>query len=200
MGNPVKAGSILVLSFHSRPAAVARFVVSIVVDAINRVAGRWARPHVGNEISKGFPSVTDGNATASVPMVLIGLAGMAAPVQHRFPSGVFGRVGRAALSFSGTPTTLGLSSNKQGNANGDGLAAIATTKPAQGAALSVVDFYGRELAKTLSGVIFVIISNWGKLLRSHYNLLVVLVREASGVTSTGRFLHFTHYTPGKVAL
>ena len=58
---------ILHLLAYRRPTAVGRFVIAVVVDAIDRVRGRRTRTHIGVESLKGIaPALTDRDATAAV--------------------------------------------------------------------------------------------------------------------------------------
>ena len=59
---------VCVLFAHCRPAAVAGFVVAVVVwVSINAVAPGWSMAHISQESFKGIqPSFTDGNATATI--------------------------------------------------------------------------------------------------------------------------------------
>lgn len=68
-----------------RPAHVARLVVAIVLDAIQRQVGRWTPTDVSQ---KRFETVTPlfayGDATASV-VAILGVVGVVAALQHRSP-------------------------------------------------------------------------------------------------------------------
>lgn len=62
-------GSSLVdsLCLPCRPTAIARLVVAIVVDSVERVLWRWSEPHVGMEIHERInPLLTDGDASSFV--------------------------------------------------------------------------------------------------------------------------------------
>lgn len=55
------------LFFGCGPAAVSWLVITVIVDAINRVFLGWPLAHIGKEVFEGFePSRTDGNASRSV--------------------------------------------------------------------------------------------------------------------------------------
>ena len=63
--------SIVGLLFPGRPAAIAGFVVSVVVDAIKRqTAGAFA--HIGKKIVERKPPLANGNATRAIPLELSG--------------------------------------------------------------------------------------------------------------------------------
>lgn len=72
------------------PATILRLVVAAVVDAIDRVAGRWTPAHVGNEVLVVEPAVAYGNtAPAIVGIPLVSRVGAA--LQHATPRAIFGR-------------------------------------------------------------------------------------------------------------
>lgn len=66
------------------PSAVVRFVIAIVVDAINRVMDRRTRPHISEEQSKIAPSFTDGNSSTS-PFRILGMSLVQATLTHGQP-------------------------------------------------------------------------------------------------------------------
>lgn len=76
------------LLFGRRPAAIARFVIAVVVDAVKRHSV-WSRPHIGEEILKYKPAIADLDSASSIK-VPIGCLGIAAPIFHTAPQGVFG--------------------------------------------------------------------------------------------------------------
>lgn len=79
--------AILRLLLPGRPAAVARLVVAVVVDALQRVTVR-ARPHVLQEGGETIaPPTADGNATPAIPAV-IGMLGVRAPLAHLVPDAI----------------------------------------------------------------------------------------------------------------
>lgn len=74
------------------PTTVARSVRSIVIDSVNRMATRRPRSHVGKEVLKrSHPALGNRDAAAAVIVVLRGVR-IQAPVFHRAPGFVFGRV------------------------------------------------------------------------------------------------------------
>lgn len=72
------------LLFPSRPSAIFRAIVAVVVDAINRVTGRRARTHVQKERFKFIPSIADANPASSVVTVCAAV-GVSATVPQRQP-------------------------------------------------------------------------------------------------------------------
>lgn len=80
------------LLFWSRPSAIAWRVISIVVDAVERMMGRRFSPHVRNKIIKRMhPSLTNSNSFGAVHRIAIGffviatLANIAPSVEFRPP-------------------------------------------------------------------------------------------------------------------
>lgn len=74
------------------PSAILWRVITVCVDAVQRVIRRGARPHVGEKRFKGSrPSVTDGNS--SCPVILVAVhARVKASSFHCSPYAVFGAV------------------------------------------------------------------------------------------------------------
>src|ERR1700731_4426694 len=76
--------SVVSLFFYSRPLAVRRFVVSIVVDSLNGHTFR-PRPHIFHKRQKATPpTVADLNAPSSVPRVAF-IVRVSASRNHRVP-------------------------------------------------------------------------------------------------------------------
>lgn len=90
---------VVVLLNPRRPLAVARLVVAIAVDSLNRVLGRGPSAHVGNEIGKGIePAVANVDSSASVARVRT----QAATLTHGSPDSPFRRVYHAMLRMQRT--------------------------------------------------------------------------------------------------
>lgn len=69
MRYPFRVVSVFSLLSPSRPSAIARFVVAVVVDAI-KCPSTGAVPHVGHKIDEGItPSIADGHPTSAIPVV-----------------------------------------------------------------------------------------------------------------------------------
>lgn len=72
------------------PATVLRFIVSVIVNAIQRVVTRWLRPHVGEESRRRTdPPVADRDASATVVGEL-GIVRIETPLLHSSPGVIFG--------------------------------------------------------------------------------------------------------------
>ena len=94
MGQPTIAPRVVALLLTAGPSAVSRLVVAVIVDAVNRVAGR-ARPHVGEEILEARkPTVTDCDSARSVKGVVV-ISRIEASLPDVVVDPVFGRSGRA---------------------------------------------------------------------------------------------------------
>jgi len=82
--------AIVLLHLARCPAAIARFVISVVVNAVNRVFRSWAASHIFKEIEEGFiPPVTDGNSAPSV-VFEEWVFGIATAIAHGKPGIVLG--------------------------------------------------------------------------------------------------------------
>lgn len=75
----------------SGPAAVARFVISLGINAINRVVQRWALAHVGKEGFITIPPLADGNSPSTVARPIL-VFGSVAPPAHPTPDFIGGAV------------------------------------------------------------------------------------------------------------
>lgn len=89
--------SVLRLLFARGPSAILRAVMTIVVNAIQRLA--IARPHVGEEVLKGLPTLADLDTTPAVAREVRGRR-VGAPVAHSLPDPVFAQVAGAMLGHS----------------------------------------------------------------------------------------------------
>jgi hypothetical protein len=123
-----------------RPAAVAWLVVSIVIDAIKRVARRRPEAHICNKGQNVVPpTVTDDYPSSSV--IFIGrMTGVVAAIAHCRPSEIFGApvlVPRRSMSEMNslddllvqTSTTLRVTATKTLSPNRYFFPALATAKP-----------------------------------------------------------------------
>ncbi len=87
--------------------AILRRIAAVIVDAVERVLGSGARPHVGQEVLEVQPSFTDLDAASTVT-VIVGRIGIAATLLHGVPRAVFKGSGatklRVAVSDSSAVT------------------------------------------------------------------------------------------------
>lgn len=124
------------LLFRRGPSAIARLVVAVAIDTVNRVPWRRAVAHVVDECFKAAePSVTDANAAATVSVVARVLR-MAASALHALPDAILRRIGHAmcagafpALLFPNTAARLRVASLQVQLPRRDGCAAVALAHP-----------------------------------------------------------------------
>ncbi len=86
--NPTGGGSIASLHMHCSPTAVFRFVISIVVDSVDRISLRWSATHVCKKVFECLPPFANRNPSASVSMKLM-IVGVATPIFHPRPYSPF---------------------------------------------------------------------------------------------------------------
>jgi hypothetical protein len=134
MGQDVVVGFVAHLLDRCCPSAVARLVSDVVVDAIDRRAGR-GRPHISDESLVRAPALAYGNATPSV--VREGwVVGVGAPGEHLRPRNMrlvsrlssSGAVSDAG-NFPVAPTTHCPARTKVGRGYKRGIAAFASAFP-----------------------------------------------------------------------
>lgn len=87
------------LLLNSRPSAVTRFIVSVIIDSINRVTRSRAFSHVCQEHSKILPLFAYGYASRSVDFMLW-VFGVLASLLHPSPAVICFR-GNCAMASSG---------------------------------------------------------------------------------------------------
>lgn len=80
---------ILCLLFWICPTAISRFIIAIVVDAIQGCSW-WSRTHVRQECFKRIPAITNLNSSSAVIFVSI-VPGIQASVSHGRPGSPFSR-------------------------------------------------------------------------------------------------------------
>ena len=132
-----RARRVLALLFVGSPAAVRRRVVSVVVNALQRVARRRSLAHVGQEGLKGFtPPITHRYPSTTVPRPVVAPR-VCASRDHAFPSSVFWRAalsmcasGYAASVPIQTPATQDVATTKRASSHDVFAAAVALAKPA----------------------------------------------------------------------
>lgn len=82
--------SIVALLFHSSPFAIFRNVISVIINAFNRVFRSWSFPHVFKEILKRIqPTLTNLNTSSPIICKRI-IVGIKNSHFHRNPSMIFG--------------------------------------------------------------------------------------------------------------
>lgn len=100
-GDWLRAGRVLALFFHCGPSAVCGRIVAVVVNAFDRVLGRWPWPHVGKKALEGVtPRRADLNPAAAVARIEVA-AGILASRNHPLPHSVFRRLTQSVGSVGG---------------------------------------------------------------------------------------------------
>jgi hypothetical protein len=101
------------------PAAVARIVVAVIVDAVYRVVRRWPCPHVLKECREtASPLLAHLYTSASVAVVCVILLVLASG-NYRVPDGVLGRFAQSVSSaMLGRPHTNNFSLQASATTNG----------------------------------------------------------------------------------
>lgn len=108
------------------PAHVTRFVIAVIVDALDRMSSCWFRPHIVREGDKRFsPLIADGDSARSVSGETVGCRQMAAII-HAAPNSIRRRVrasvcGVALAEHVREETAAGLDTSSDKFAAPDGL-------------------------------------------------------------------------------
>lgn len=113
------------------PSTVSRFVMSVVVDAVNLMLGSWATSHVGKKINKGFsPSFAHFNPATTV-VLIASVLWVCASLHEMRPDAVFGRIVKSVFDGPAPKTSTRLcgSAPEVGEADLFGATAIAFTEP-----------------------------------------------------------------------
>lgn len=116
----------------SCPAAIARLVIAVRVNAIDRVVFRRSRPHVGVEVLEAVePSLADRNAASPVASVVFATE-TAASVFDTGPRKVLARFRHAVSGFRGEHLSFDTAAGvrgfaKVGSLHVENLSAVATT-------------------------------------------------------------------------
>lgn len=177
------------LFLGSRPSAIARFVVAVVVDAVKGCPnGTW--PHIGKEVLKGVPAFADRDSSASIA-VEVGSSWVGAALVHIVPDDVLTApsplAGMAMLSGVGSvephpvdtkaATTTGVALCQVAARDDDVGTAFAVTEPGDTPTDPPLWLDGRKAAELLAGEI-------GRSGRNLGSLFVHLEALLSGVMRT----------------
>jgi hypothetical protein len=100
VGNEMAVPLIACLFLFGSPPAVLWRVPGVVVDALNRMLGGRARPHIGVEFIKLTPSRTNGNSAPAVMPVGF-VPSVLASLLHVMPDHVFGAAPKPVGCASG---------------------------------------------------------------------------------------------------
>lgn len=79
------------LIFWQGPAAILWAIAFLIIDAVDRVLGRWTRTHISKEVFKGEPSIAHCNATSKIVFEVLAVRVRAA-VNYAGPYAIFGRM------------------------------------------------------------------------------------------------------------
>ena len=183
MGDKFRANALVTeLYFSSSPSTVFWGVIAVVIDPIKGMLCAWARPHIGKEILKSGPAVTNLNAPSSivfvrsmfrkftaslhsVPYLVFGSCFAAARYRNGHPVRTIGDSGRLNLIATTARCVPGLEIR---NSNGDAVPAVTLTgHPPYRRCWSVLpEFWLRfrssdQPAKSHAGIVYALA--WGQL-------------------------------------
>ena len=101
------------------PTAIARLIVAVVIDAINRVALGRPNAHVGDEVFEAVaPSVAYDDASTTVVSEFVCLQWTMAPRYHRVPDVVVGVIRQAMRGVCTAGRFVAMASTRNGRASG----------------------------------------------------------------------------------
>ncbi len=185
------------LFMRGRPAAVVRFVVTIIVDAVNAVLARWSRPHILIKHLEGMPAVAHFNSSPTVTEILGTRSTVASP-DHAMPDEVFRKRTQAIRSMSlrcfislKTSTALRVTITKTLPRNCAFHATLASTHPHGASSIAVCGpQYDGQPPERMSGQIYECGVAFGRIGFSHDGTPDTrLVRTARRLQPSG-CLHF----------
>ena len=118
------AGMLIVaLLFRGGPTAIARLVISIIIDAVD--LSFWPISHIGQEVVETAPALANGDPPPSIPEIILYVR-IETAVQHCSPSAIFAgssvkgcrKIRRMAVGFLESPsentaTAFGYSAHQQ---------------------------------------------------------------------------------------
>lgn len=93
----MRPARVVVLSVVSGPSHIARFVVSIVVNAVKRQIRRWTSANISDERGKTVTPAVAYLNTAGTIVAVVATRRVVAPLNHRSPNGMFGRIAHAVF-------------------------------------------------------------------------------------------------------
>ncbi len=178
------------------PAAVARFVITVVVNAVNGMFRRRLWPHVSKEIDEGLqPAVAHYNIAPTIPVVAA-ITRVAASFTHSCPRIPFRRP-RHSVAGTCAPSTLGASTtSKIGSDNWLLRSAFAAAEPFDRPAIIVrMKLKNRPFPKCLASQVYKAGMSFGRIAVSHDRTpFTGLVRTARRFLPSG----CSHYTTGRM--
>lgn len=90
----------------SSPFAIPRFVVPVVINAVNRVPLRWARPHIFKESREAIPPSLTNSYASPAPIFVIVVARIGTPLPHMLPYDIFIRARSTMLPSAGNAALI----------------------------------------------------------------------------------------------
>ena len=142
-GNEMIVTAVVRLFIVINPSAIIRFVITRIVDALNRVTWRRLWPHIGVKSIELLPAFTNPNAAASVKRILTSIRVLAS-LFHSAPGIVFWRiafpmrfVSRRKLFTAETTTTQGSLTYESASLMSADRATIATANPVRCSVMGV---------------------------------------------------------------
>ena len=122
------APHVVLLGSSRGPSAILWRIRAVVVNAIKRVCGRWAWPHVGIECGEVMkPPTADANAASTIAAVLRFSFSRASSL-HTPPNPVLWKPS-PPVCFAGTPTTKDVPGSKSRSLADNNRAAVAQASP-----------------------------------------------------------------------
>src|SRR4030095_6319663 len=123
------------LSQYVSPPTIARFLIAIIIDAVDRIFLGRSLAHISNKVFKLIPTVTNLNAATAVVSVILAIR-IGATVSQPAPDFKFRRP-TLSVSFKldshefiiQTSTTSSMTGPKSIGSDGDRLSAITSTNP-----------------------------------------------------------------------
>lgn len=180
------------------PPAIARFIVTIVVNTVNRVF--WGRlwSHVLVKVEKGsHPTVADSNSASSVVAVTRKLL-VGASLDHARPSAVFGGIVQVVRRVSGTTARLMVSVAKHCAAYVHFFSAFASAEPASAVAMNTNERHHRQFSIDVASLVFDSMRQLGRLVRRHDSTPIKLDCERAESVNHDRLGSFHCATHGSV--
>ena len=128
--------TILCLLFRRGPAAIARLVITVIVDSLNGVLWGGPSSHISKKFLKTVPSFANLDPAAAI-ILICGIIFIFATNTHHYPSGIFTRMVFAAGAFSvlemvsapETSTAFRVSAQKTAGKNCGSFPTITKTQP-----------------------------------------------------------------------
>lgn len=168
------------------PSAVARFVIAVIVNTVNRVFRGWFRSHILVKGEKGIaPTVADGNAATSV-ITVPRIIDVCASLDHASPSAMFRREVQP-IDFTGTAARLMAAIAKHCASYINFVSAFALAEPASSLTAKSGKRYDCQFSVDVASLVFNVLRQWSRMTRRHDSTPCKLccVRSAGRLQSSG---------------